>query len=624
MAVEGTWLDREDVTKLLGLSLPGVDELAALLEIARLSEAGRYDLIVVDTAPTGHTLRMLAMPQTLFGIASVFDRMREKQRVVQEALRGEWRAGEEDAMIADLADTARNLWSLLRDPQRSRMSWVTLAEPMAIEEANDAIEALRSSDIQVPLIVVNRVTPAPAEPCSHCDRRRAFEYAALGSLVASEQRALVTARDEEPRGVRALASIGADLLSDPQEPLPIRSGGRTFTAATEGDTVRPHALIGDSLRLVLLGGKGGVGKTTCAAALAVDAARHWTARRVLLISTDPAHSLSDVFGQPFADDPRRVSAGPPNLHVRELDPARVFRHLQERYLAAVDEAFDKMRGGSSFDAAHDRSVMRGLIELAPPGLDEVAAVLEITDAIASDPPQWDLVVMDTAPTGHALRLLEMPGLMHDWSHALMSILLKYQGVARLGELGTLLLNLSKGVRRLREMLSDRRGTAFIAVTRPSALPRLETVRLVRRLARLKIAVPAIIANAVGRGECTRCAKAYAAQQRELKAIQKGLLPRSTPRALVLCATQVPPPAGVKALMSWSRSSWRRVPEAGERPAISSTRDSVLPVLRRKGSAKAVARAGARRPSGGDRTDRDRGDTGAVVDRRRRPARRVRR
>ena len=63
-------------------------------------------------------------------------------------------------------------------------------------------------------------------------------------------------------------------------------------------------------------------------------------------------------------------------------------------------------------------------------LDELAAVLEITEAITGGAPEWDLVVMDTAPTGHALRLLEMPGLMQDWVRALMSILLKYQGVAQ--------------------------------------------------------------------------------------------------------------------------------------------------------------------------------------------------
>ena len=86
LAVEGTWLDRDDVRRLLSLSLPGIDEIAALLEIERLSADSRFDLVVVDTAPTGHTLRLLDLPSTLGDIAVLFERMREKTRVMQAAL----------------------------------------------------------------------------------------------------------------------------------------------------------------------------------------------------------------------------------------------------------------------------------------------------------------------------------------------------------------------------------------------------------------------------------------------------------------------------------------------------------------------------------------------------------
>ena len=74
MALRGTWLDEDDVSRLLQLSLPGIDEIAALLEIARFSAGRRYEQIVVDTAPTGHTLRMFGTPAVLRGVASVFKR----------------------------------------------------------------------------------------------------------------------------------------------------------------------------------------------------------------------------------------------------------------------------------------------------------------------------------------------------------------------------------------------------------------------------------------------------------------------------------------------------------------------------------------------------------------------
>jgi len=555
IAVEGTWLDREDIARLLQLSLPGIDELAALLEISRLAGSKRFDLIVVDTAPTGHTLRMLAMPQTLVGVAVVFDRMREKHRVMEEALRGAWRPGAEDALVAELVETARTLAGLVRDPVRARVSWVTLPEPMATAETTDAVRALESSDIKVAAIIVNRLTPRPPAACSHCDARRTFEAASVARLPKTGEVLMVEALDAEPRGPRLLGKVAAQLggagvaLARPRTV-------RRWRARSDGVRIGPVDILEPSFRLVLVGGKGGVGKTTTAGALALAAATRRPDRRVLLISTDPAHSLADLFGVELSDLARRLPDGPENLWVRELDASGVINRIRGRYLAAIDQVFDRLGGGGNFDATQDRSVMQSLIDLAPPGLDELAAILEITEAITGDAREWDLVVMDTAPTGHALRLLEMPGLMQDWVRALMSILLKYQGVARLGDLGALLLNLSKGLGRLRDLLADSRQTAFVAVTRPAALPRLETMRLVRRLKRLNIAVAAVVVASVGRGGCKRCLSAARAQQREILATRRAAHAITVP-ALVLTDARVPPPLGVSGLEDWARTGWHR-------------------------------------------------------------------
>jgi arsenite-transporting ATPase len=556
IAVDGTWLDHEDVARLLALSLPGVDELAALLEIDRFARTGRYDLIIIDTAPTGHALRMLTMPETLYGIAVVFDRMREKQRVVEEALRGAWRPTAGDALIDELAATSRTLSATLRDPDRTRISWVSLPEPMAVAESIDAIAALRRSGIQVTSVIANRLTPPPLSACGRCAARRVFERRALARLPPVDDLVGVSDRDPEPVGASALRSLAAEL----EVRLPPRrkpTTRRVWKAALSAPREDPSNLVRSGTRLVLFGGKGGVGKTTCAAAHALSAAFSRPRDRVLLVSTDPAHSLGDVFVASVSDLPRRVAGGPPNLAVREIDPASILARIQQRYAEAIDSMFDRVRGSPSLDAVHDRAVMRGLIELAPPGLDELISVLEITDAISVDPPAWDLVVMDTAPTGHALRLLEMPGLMQEWAKALMAILLKYQGAVRLGELGETLVNLSRGVGRLRALLADRNRAAFIVVTRAASLPRRETARLAARLATLRIHVPAVVINAVGRGECRRCAKASAAERREIAVICRAL--GRTGRRIVVTGAELPPPAGAAALRRWGRTSWYRAP-----------------------------------------------------------------
>ena len=171
IAVQGTWLDQDDVARLLRLALPGIDEVAALFEISRLAQSNRYDLVVVDTAPTGHTLRMLVMPETFGQVAAVFDRMREKRRVMEEALRGDWTPGAEDALIAEMVRTARELGGVLRDDRRTLVSWVTLAEPMVVAETRDALDALRETGIAVDTIIVNRLTPPAATPCVSTCRR---------------------------------------------------------------------------------------------------------------------------------------------------------------------------------------------------------------------------------------------------------------------------------------------------------------------------------------------------------------------------------------------------------------------------------------------------------------------
>jgi arsenite-transporting ATPase len=275
-------------------------------------------------------------------------------------------------------------------------------------------------------------------------------------------------------------------------------------------------------------------------------------RRVLLLSTDPAHSLADVFGVPISDVAGVIRGGPTNLDVREIDAAREFRDVRARYASAIDTLFDRLARGSSasvgVDAGHDREVMQGLIDLAPPGIDELAAVLDVIEALESSAGR--IVIMDTAPSGHALRLLEMPEVVQDWTKALMSILLKYQPVAGLGEFGAVLLKLSQGIGRLRALLVDRQRTSFVVVTRAAALPREETVRLIRRLHALNIHVPATVVNVVGRGVCTRCRLETAAEELEIARIGRALPRRMQ---MLLAPAELPPPHGLTALRRWRRA-----------------------------------------------------------------------
>lgn len=311
-------------------------------------------------------------------------------------------------------------------------------------------------------------------------------------------------------------------------------------------------------RLHFVVGKGGVGKTTAAAAAALALAAARPDARVLALSTDPAHSLGDALGVPLGDDARPVP-GAANLFARELDAERAFATRRERYRASVDEIFDALLRGSRFDIAYDRDVVRELIDLAPPGLDELFGALAIVDAVVgrgSTP--HDVVALDTAPTGHALRLLAMPDAALEWVHALLAILLKYRAVVGLGELASELLDVARDLRELRTLLRDPARTRAVAVTRPAALPRLETARLVRGLGRLGIAVGAILVNAVTPPDCPRCRRAAAVERREIAALAAAVRPGGGRRyAMIAAPVEAPPPGGVAELARWARRwQWR--------------------------------------------------------------------
>jgi arsenite-transporting ATPase len=573
VALRATWLDEEDVTRLLRLSLPGIDELASLLELVRLARSRRYDLIVVDTAPTGHTLRMLAMPETLLAVARLFDRMQVKHRLIVEALRGRWQPDEDDRVIESMEREALDLAATLRDRSRTALTWVSLAEPMAIEETLDGVRTLAAQGLAVDEIILNRLTPLPPSPCRWCAARRAFERRAVADLVRRMGRRptapalkAIPACDVEPTGVPALTSIGAQLQGKHQKGAASFSGkeaapfrGATVMAVSDvGRKPQPTALcalpITVPATLLMFGGKGGVGKTTCAAAAGVAAARAEPKRRVLLISTDPAHSLADALGVRLGDTPRRFQGGPRNLQARELDAAAGFARVRDRYRAAIDALFDRVTRGAAVDVAQDRRVMQDLIELAPPGVDELAAVIEVVDALEAEGAA-DLVILDTAPSGHALRLLEMPAVVQEWTRTLMSIMLKYQPVVGIGDLGAILLELSQGLGRLRHRLADPVRTQFVVVTRAATLPRTESIRLLTRLSRLGIHSPAVVVNALGAGTCARCRRQRTAEAREVRRLQRDLAPVRNGRAIVVAPARMPPPNGCGELAVW-RHCWQ--------------------------------------------------------------------
>ena len=512
IAERGTYLDEEDVDRLLGLSLPGADELAGLLELTRLARESGARETVVDTAPTAHTLRLMEVPGLLQRFAGILDALGERHRILAESFgHGERQPDLTDELIAEIEEEGREMGELLRDPARASFSWVLLPEALSIAETRDALGALDEAGIPVSELIVNRVAGHPREREAIAEIRDVFGDRSLRFLPEFEK---------EPRGLPALRKVAKALAE--RTPRTTRTSGTTrkTTSLASGvldvpavlDVLAPHGL-----RLLFFGGKGGVGKTTCAAAASLLLAED---QDVLLLSTDPAHSLADVLEIPLGDDERPVPHAP-RLRARELDAYAAFEAWRGRH-------HDELGGALGAFAGESREAVEKLLDITPPGLDELVALSSILDATEED----RLVVVDTAPTGHALRLLEAPELALEWDRALLSILLKYREAVGLGRLAEELVELSRSLKRLLALLRDPDRARFVAVTRPGELPRRETVRLLEELKRLSIAVPAVIVNTA-----------------DTPSDWEGC-------AIITAPAVYPPPRGAEALAGWART-WKQ-------------------------------------------------------------------
>jgi arsenite-transporting ATPase len=252
-----------------------------------------------------------------------------------------------------------------------------------------------------------------------------------------------------------------------------------------------------SRRVLFFGGKGGVGKTTCAAALALAAARE--GRRVLLVSTDPAHSTSDVFDTPIGAVEREIV---PGLAAVELDADAEAR----RYL---DEAKQRMAG--LFSPGVLKAAARQIeLTASMPGVAEVALFDRMSQFVASDSARFDLVVFDTAPTGHSLRLLRLPELMAAWVEALLSRRREAaEADARVRASGSsararpvadpVLEILQERMSRLsavRAELTRSDKVAFVLVLIPERLPIEESVRAAHQLEDAGIHLGGLVVNRV--------------------------------------------------------------------------------------------------------------------------------
>ena len=268
------------------------------------------------------------------------------------------------------------------------------------------------------------------------------------------------------------------------------------------------------LKLILFGGKGGVGKTTCASSTGLYLAKDF---KTLLISTDPAHSLSDSIGQEFGGDIKQVK-GIKNLSTLEISAEKALSKFKIKYEAQIRKILDT-------STYLDKEDIDSAFNLPIPGIDEVMGFKTIVDLI--DEGGFDKYIVDTAPTGHALRLLALPELLDDWIKVMAKMRWKYRymvetfsGKYNPDEGDDFLVEMKKTVNRIEGLLRDGRACEFIAVTIPEDMAILETERLVGALDKYGIKVrQLVINNVLESADCRFCRERKKEQEKYISRIK---------------------------------------------------------------------------------------------------------
>ncbi|CAL9733888.1 ATPase Get3p [Monosporozyma servazzii] len=294
-----------------------------------------------------------------------------------------------------------------------------------------------------------------------------------------------------------------------------------------------HSLITSTThKWIFVGGKGGVGKTTSSCSIAIQMALAQPNKQFLLISTDPAHNLSDAFGEKFGKDARKVT-GMNNLSCMEIDPSAALKDMN-------DMAVSQNNGGSGDgDNLSDLLQGGGLAELTGsiPGIDEALSFMEVMKHIkrqeeGGEGDSFDTVIFDTAPTGHTLRFLQLPT-------TLGKLLEKFGEIT--GKLGPMLnsmmgagnvdiagkLNdLKANVETIRQQFTDPDLTTFVCVCISEFLSLYETERLIQELISYDMDVNSIIVNQLLFAEddkehnCKRCQSRWKMQTKYLDQIDE--------------------------------------------------------------------------------------------------------
>ncbi|HEY2360238.1 MAG TPA: ArsA family ATPase [Candidatus Angelobacter sp.] len=488
----GTFFNREEIAPLLDTTLPGMSEVAGLLALRDMLESGEHDHIVVDTAPFGHTLRLFELPGHFQRFLNFLEVASSRDDLLAQRFGGR-ASSPAHGFLEKWQATVRQVKEAF-SAEQAEVLLVTSPETFSLNEAVRCVDALKESAAEMRLggIVLNRVVPSADNKCSRCRTR-----------ASQGKKAVQFLRQKFPRVPRLLGPDPGNPLLGAQQLQ--RFGDTVFAGArTNLAAPPPKASLkrkfkfaktkwpSPKTRLSFTLGKGGVGKTTVTAALAFHARSLNKDVHVTVCSTDPAPSLDDIFQKPIGDQMVSV-LGDPGLGAMEMDAVFEFRRWAARIKQQLSAGTSMQSGGLHVDLTFEKEVFAALMDVVPPGVDEVFAIFRILDLLEA---KHGSVFIDMAPTGHALELLRMPDRILLWSRLLLKSLAAHRTLALAQDVAVELAGLGQRVRKLLELMRDPKQSRAWAVMLPEPVPDRQTQRLLAAIQEIGVAVDSVFVNRV--------------------------------------------------------------------------------------------------------------------------------
>ncbi|GBD95213.1 MAG TPA: arsenic-transporting ATPase [Nitrospirae bacterium] len=469
----------EDVIASIEENLSGActTEMASFDRFIDFMGTDEYDIVVFDTAPTGHTIRLLELPV-------------DWSKHIEESAGGSGRTclGPVQSIQGSKEKYDRAI-SILRDPSETNFIFVMRPEELSLYETVRASNELGTIGIRTGEIIINGIYPEEACEVEFFKKKFLAQQDVIkkAEKLIERPKRYMFLRDNEVKGIEALRDVAEELfkkavssqrsaiskkipedISRNTQPLNSPFTRKGFFKKTFSEKNNSLFLPENGTKAIFFTGKGGVGKTTVSCITALRMAEKGF--KTLLVTTDPAAHIGEVLGKKVGTEPSAITD---NLYAVMIESKTAFREYKEKVL---NDAAGKY--SEEMLAAMEE-------ELNSPCIEEMAAFEKFAQFIESR--DYDLLVFDTAPTGHTLRLLDLP---FDYARQMEIMADASSGSSITGKIT------KERFSNIINMLRDSTKTVFTLVLYPESTPIEESYRAMIDLKNAGVETQFVIANMV--------------------------------------------------------------------------------------------------------------------------------